>query len=1707
MQELVPSIPDLVEYQIPTQLAGAESAQFVALLKHYYAWLTEAGQPTDFIHNILSYRDIDLTNDEFRQHITQSLLAMVPSFSVTDKTLLVKHISEFLRSKGSFDSFAFIMKAVYGEDIEMYWNADKLFRASDNEYTREAAVRVESQNPWTAIEGSLLIQEIPLATAKINRCVTMSMNGKTINHVELDDKSIKGQFVVGSNVKALKNTVDKNFLYIDTYHEARNFNASSHNITMRLSTPMTVPFENLVIKQLNSDFRAIVTSVYGQTNNDIILNTKDETGTFLTDQQVYFVSQLIEIETYTIADYEQGVVNPALVNVDIINSGAYYSVGDKVSFIDGSGAGAQAHVSEIIAGGVEEISVAKKGYGYSVGDELNVINMSTGDGCVAVVDTIDGINGVASTTLELNGYKIDDGGSGYAVGDILEVVGGVNVLGSTRARLTVASVDDAWAFKDITITASGYDYPKYTKIALVNGSTLAPIAGFAATPNLNGVNGIAGITITSYPTITSADLMVLANGYGASAYSVISGGAITGITLNTGGVNYVDPVIVIEGDGTKIAKGVANMDANGTITSITMIDGGAGYTVANIYIYERNGSGFVAGPVINNTTLGLGSVSTVTVTETGDYSTLPKCFSNEVKSVSGSGTGALVSLDFKLKTAVIENCGEFYHTATVVTDGVGEGATFKGYKKDGVIASFNITNGGTGYTWASVVVYGGVGVSAVPNIVGGVIDSITIFDGGVDYTSVSAVEILGDGVGATVDLTGVGNIIDGVLYHVTVENGGKNYYHGTTLSCTPQTGGAISATLIPVIVGGVISDVIIGAGGGQGYIDSDFNTFVLTAGTLGTIDATISGTGKVVDYDVIDGGRGYYSTSEITPLTLSVVGSGTGALLIPVLDANGRFVRVDVLDGGTGYAVSDTISIAGGGTPTISATLKPVIYEGRVIDVDVGVQGLGYKYGTSAIVLGDGIGAVVSAQVETGITEVNVVSQGTLYPNTATLVVTDLDEFGNPHSPTTVAELIPTIVDGKIVNAYIAKKGAGYINPQITVGGAGTGTGASVVAKAKRNVTGVSIDNGGSGYTYADIIIVGDGVDADLNTRVENLGSISALAVSVVGSGYTATPAVHVTDTSGYGAVSGVKVLNGGNYSTMPIFTLDTKYNNQDAIIATGTKFVGHSTSIGGVKSVQITDIGADYESQPKPIFKLIAQVKENAAFKVGEKVTIKNGNYQEPVLTTLLVLMEDDTSVQTEEGLDLEMDIISRRLEDGISGRVVHFDYDRNLIEIDGQSDYFVVVDHRGNIITDNIGNQLLDELSGSFKVGDVILGEKSKSSATITTINRAIGDAVLGGNGYYAYNFHEYMGMLNNAHSVIPDNEKFQEKSYVIKAGIAIDQYQKVLKDTVHPAGYMMFGDVATQTMLDTNLLNEIGYNQFLSTLYLLGIAISEYGSEWVEMDDLFGDFNKFKFSLPIEMVQDLTYWQTSKTFMKYVEVGADEILFENGEQIVLENDGVGLLLSRVLTLPEWNPSSPVLPYASLSNRYMTDWSVFNSGIIEQGAGINPEGMNELIKISDVSATMNSGARKTYTTTVGNRYTMDFFIKKNHTVNYFTRIKFGAASININQSTGAYHSVGMADVRIYDCIDYFWVCLRIVATTTSTIAEVQPAAGSTSDLTKTMTTIIGSAYLAEMSIKNAGATGEYLQPPVMKHIWNDGRYLPYMFRITDSEAEINIL
>lgn len=173
------------------------------------------------------------------------------------------------------------------------------------------------------------------------------------------------------------------------------------------------------------------------------------------------------------------------------------------------------------------------------------------------------------------------------------------------------------------------------------------------------------------------------SGVGIPLYDV--NGRIDDITVTDGGSGYESiPTVIIHGDGTgAVATAVLSGD---TIDSVTIDNAGSGYTFAYIDFQSSSGSGATADVT-------LGGIDTNTPQQ-------------DVESAAVSGTVDRIE--------VINSGVDYINGDIVVTiEGDGTGAEATATADDnGEITSITITDPGSGYTYANIIISNNIGIGS-----------------------------------------------------------------------------------------------------------------------------------------------------------------------------------------------------------------------------------------------------------------------------------------------------------------------------------------------------------------------------------------------------------------------------------------------------------------------------------------------------------------------------------------------------------------------------------------------------------------------------------------------------------------------------------------------------------------------------------------------------------------------------------------------------------------------------------------------------------------------------------------------------------------------------------------------------------------------------------------------------------------------------------
>lgn len=736
-----------------------------------------------------------------------------------------------------------------------------------------------------------------------------------------------------------------------------------------------------------------------------------------------------------------------------------------------------------------------------------------------------------------------------------------------------------------------YSLPKSIRNKFLTGTYL-PV--FNALQNrYYSDGGLGEITIVkagnNYTQATTV-ITVTGDGSGAVLEPVIVNGQLGDVIVRNPGRDYTRTRITVTdptGTGAEIISelNVGDLDSDqalvellttpGTVDSVDVLSGGAGYVSASIEVHG-DGTGATAQAVITN-----GAISKIIITNKGEnYSyaeleitgqTLPQPPSEvastrvNVSPFLGHGRNAVSEL-YADTLMVFSN---------IDSDRLSDFDVVTPYKQFGLIKNLrNLDYTSNIYDQVSpnryqveadfgpVVTFvggGGTGAKGRANVTGNYVSAIGIESYGAGYSSTPTISFTGTGSGASAIAA-----IKAKISTVNLTYGGVGYASapGVALSSTTGSGGSITATTSLGIGAVSITNQ------GTGYVSAPTVTFGGGTGSGAAATAVISG-GKVVK--VIITSTGSYTVAPTT-VTFSA-GAGTTATGTPVSTFTTSALTVNKT--GDNYESAPELVFNG------ASGIKNIV---------VNDPGELFTAGTGPTLTfsgGGGNGLAAKAYVDNCIRKINITNYGSGYTVAPTVNISGGSGTG--------ATATAVVSGGKVVEIIITNRGSGYTSaPTITFTPVSGGTGAAASAIVSLGITHINVTNPGTGYTSAPSVVVstvghasrtGFSLSTELGKATGSVtiqGPLKSITLTGNGSGYTAAPTVVLTGGSPTtAAVVYSKVI--GEVSSITIDEGGSGYSSAPSVIIAGGEGIGASyvaninTSTGVVSSCSKVKGGNNY--------------------------------------------------------------------------------------------------------------------------------------------------------------------------------------------------------------------------------------------------------------------------------------------------------------------------------------------------------------------------------------------------------------------------------------------------------------------------------------------------------------------------------------------------
>ena len=183
-------ISPLIASQFPA-FYKTQGPTFIAFMEAYYQWLEQLGQVTFEARSMLEYTDIDTTLPQFIQYFKDKYIQSLPISIIADTKLLVKHIIDLYRSKGTDNSYKLLFRMLFNEDIDIYVPGNYLFKSSDAVWNIPRYIEVTNFSNLQQLVGYEIYSSSG-ATAVVESYFKKVVNQKSVNILFLSN--INGTF-------------------------------------------------------------------------------------------------------------------------------------------------------------------------------------------------------------------------------------------------------------------------------------------------------------------------------------------------------------------------------------------------------------------------------------------------------------------------------------------------------------------------------------------------------------------------------------------------------------------------------------------------------------------------------------------------------------------------------------------------------------------------------------------------------------------------------------------------------------------------------------------------------------------------------------------------------------------------------------------------------------------------------------------------------------------------------------------------------------------------------------------------------------------------------------------------------------------------------------------------------------------------------------------------------------------------------------------------------------------------------------------------------------------------------------------------------------------------------------------------------------------------------------------------------------------------
>ena len=375
---------DIFTLSIIPQHIRMSCPNFVKFIELWLKKISSPGEGAEFIHNMLYYANIDETSRQFLDIFCENYLKPLKYLPQVNRKTLVKWIKQWYEAIGSQQSYRFLFRVLFNEDVDFYYPIIDILRPSDGKWVKENLIRIYKTHEdsfYENMEGTIIRGASGRSEGVIERTsighLDSTFNFKDYNYSFPSYDYVNIFVSEKSPDKPLKNFSDEKSVIL--YH----MNDEEHTWEEKLS---------YIVESIKINDKNIMNNFYYETGD--VIHVQHSSG--------YGVIAVVD-------ETESGYYS----SFDIVNAGYGYKVGERIVINDKYGYGFYALISKVSEGLTnEELEDIMNQAEEAAGKEDPPRTLANGLLTVAELEAI-AADAQQKATGNIEEIKVEQTGQGY----------------------------------------------------------------------------------------------------------------------------------------------------------------------------------------------------------------------------------------------------------------------------------------------------------------------------------------------------------------------------------------------------------------------------------------------------------------------------------------------------------------------------------------------------------------------------------------------------------------------------------------------------------------------------------------------------------------------------------------------------------------------------------------------------------------------------------------------------------------------------------------------------------------------------------------------------------------------------------------------------------------------------------------------------------------------------------------------------------------------------------------------------------------------------------------------------------------------------------------------------------------------------------------------------------------------------------------------